>query len=196
MEKLCPQCETTKSVADFYKNKSKKDGLQRCCKTCCNINSKKFRDINPEYYWGNDGYFTKDKEKFLKYSRDISRADKSSKIYSIETPDGIYIGSTKRMLYKRMGTHLTDYRAGKKDKSRYCIPLLHGSFNKYSIDEVKEFLKNVKLIEEFDGNILETRRKESYWMEYHKQMGFTLLNIKDAWGPISQKKYEEFGKLK
>jgi hypothetical protein len=35
MDKLCPTCKQIKSITDFNKNKSRKDGLQRECKECC-----------------------------------------------------------------------------------------------------------------------------------------------------------------
>jgi hypothetical protein len=193
--KKCPQCEETKPMADYYKNKSSKDGLQRCCKQCCNINSKKFRETNPNYYWGDNGYFTKRYDETIQYQLDMSRADKSSKIYMIETPDGVYIGSTKRHLYNRTNTHMSDYLAGKRGSLKVKLPLLHGSFNKYPLDEVRQFLKDTKVLEEFDGDRYETKRKESYWMECYKRLGFKLLNVRDAWGRISEKKSKEFGNI-
>jgi len=35
MVKLCPTCKTEKSIDDYGKNKTRKDGLQRECKQCC-----------------------------------------------------------------------------------------------------------------------------------------------------------------
>lgn len=195
MEKQCKQCKEVKPVADYYKNKTTKDGLQRYCKVCCNINSKKFRENRPDYYWGKDGYFTTRYKETIQYQMEMSKANKSSKIYMIETPDGIYIGSTKRFTYLRMNTHMTDYLAGQRGNSKVKLPLLHASFNKHTIDEVKQFLKEVKILEEFEGDKYETHRKESYWMEYYRRMGFTLLNVKDAWGKISEKKSQQFGNV-
>lgn len=196
MEKQCAQCKEVKPVADYYKNKTSKDGLQRCCKTCCNINSKRFREERPDYYWGKNGYFTNRYDETIEYQLKMSRADKSSKIYMIETPDGVYIGSTKRFLYNRMTTHYSDYKAALKGKDKVKLPLLHASFKKYTSDEVKQFLKEVKILEEFEGDRYETHRKESYWIEYYKRLGFNLLNARDAWGRISQKKSEQFGNIK
>lgn len=34
MEKHCPKCERTKSLSEFYRNKSRKDGLSSYCKDC------------------------------------------------------------------------------------------------------------------------------------------------------------------
>jgi hypothetical protein len=191
--KHCPQCGQDKKLSEYYKNKTSKDGFQRCCKVCCNINSKKFREDRPEYYWGEGGYFRKRYKETIQYQLDMSRADKSSKIYMIETPDGVYIGSTKRFLYNRTNTHMSDYLSGKRGLLKVKLPLLHASFSKYTLDEVRKFLKDTKVLEEFDGDRYETKRKESYWMEYYKRLGFTLLNVRDAWGRISEKKSKEFG---
>ncbi len=42
--KTCTKCDTTKTVDRFYKNKSKKDGLQSQCKTC----AKGYKETNRE----------------------------------------------------------------------------------------------------------------------------------------------------
>jgi predicted GIY-YIG superfamily endonuclease len=191
MEKHCPQCGENKPTTEFYKNKSSKDELQRCCKICCNFNSKKFRENRPEYYWGTDGYFTTRYKETIEYQIQVSKANKSGKIYLIETPDGIYIGSTKRNFNLRLHTHMADYKNKFLRQGINVIPLLYKSFSNYSIDEVKTFLRNAKLIEEFEGDKYETHRKESYWMEHYKRMGLTLLNVRDSWGKISQKNSEK-----
>jgi len=39
--KVCPTCNISKSVSDFNKNKSRKDGLQRQCRVCTQKADKK-----------------------------------------------------------------------------------------------------------------------------------------------------------
>lgn len=41
MDKLCPTCKQVKSITDFNKNKSRKDGLQRECRECCHTHHNK-----------------------------------------------------------------------------------------------------------------------------------------------------------
>jgi hypothetical protein len=189
--KQCPQCGSQKPTTDYYKNKSNKDGLQRCCKECCNINSRKFRTRNPNYYWGDNGYFTQRYEETMEYTKEMCRANKSSKIYKITTPDGIYIGSTKRKLNLRLNTHLADYRNRFLKRGINNIPLLYNSFSNYTIDEVRGFLRSAELIEEFDGTILKTKEREDFWMQYYRGTGCKMLNTYRAIGRTYKKKMKE-----
>ena len=34
--KHCPECDTTKPVKDFYRDRARRDGLNRVCKPCAN----------------------------------------------------------------------------------------------------------------------------------------------------------------
>jgi hypothetical protein len=45
-EKHCSKCNTVKSIDKFGKRKNTKDGLQRNCVDCCEIDHKKWRDKN------------------------------------------------------------------------------------------------------------------------------------------------------
>jgi hypothetical protein len=47
--KLCKCCELIKSVDEFHKNKSKKDGLQDYCKLCRNIKSQQNKEKRKDY---------------------------------------------------------------------------------------------------------------------------------------------------
>lgn len=48
MEKLCKQCGIVKSDLDFFKCKSKSDGLQTCCKICSKKYWRKMQEETPE----------------------------------------------------------------------------------------------------------------------------------------------------
>jgi hypothetical protein len=41
--KICGKCKQNLDVSDFYKDKTKKDGLSWDCKDCCSKKSKKYR---------------------------------------------------------------------------------------------------------------------------------------------------------
>jgi len=75
MTKLCIKCRTEKTINQFNKNKSRKDGLQAHCKDCYKkyyrLNIDKFKKQNVEYYKTNS---TKIKESSKKYY--ITNTDK------------------------------------------------------------------------------------------------------------------------
>lgn len=48
--KICNKCKITKPVAEFYRNKTKPDGLQGSCKSCSKEASKRWVEVNPDKY--------------------------------------------------------------------------------------------------------------------------------------------------
>ena len=48
--KKCPQCNIEKKLEEYSKNKNKSDGLQRICKSCVAIQSKKSYDKDSSKY--------------------------------------------------------------------------------------------------------------------------------------------------
>ena len=46
--KICSKCKIEKSVVEFHKDKSRKDGLNNTCKMCVIENVKRWRQANPE----------------------------------------------------------------------------------------------------------------------------------------------------
>lgn len=59
--KPCPKCKISKAEVDFYKNKSKKDGLDTYCKACRNESNLRSSDEHPETRR------SLDKKKYKKY---------------------------------------------------------------------------------------------------------------------------------
>ena len=49
MNKCCNKCKIEKSLVEFSKDKSKKDGLQSKCRSCANQYKKQYHIDNPEY---------------------------------------------------------------------------------------------------------------------------------------------------
>ena len=77
--KKCSKCKEEKDYSDFYKNKSKKDGLGTECRSCCNtskIDKQKQKEYNKNYYLANKDmikesvskYADKNKEKIKDYN--------------------------------------------------------------------------------------------------------------------------------
>jgi len=62
--KICYLCKLEKDRSFFSKNKTKKDGYRSSCKDCDKIQSKTFKDKNPNYY--KDYYQVNKKEIILK----------------------------------------------------------------------------------------------------------------------------------
>ena len=176
--KTCGHCGISKDTSEFHKKKSSKDGLQHHCKTCSSKLGKFFRnELRPDYYWGENGYFTNRHDETLQYVKDYQRADKTIKIYCIETPDGCYIGATKRHFHIRVSDHWDHYKGvldGRFKKRQ--LPYLHNSFRKYSNEQVKEFLRNSYLLEEVDGDRTSMYKKEKEWVLKFQSEGKTLLN--------------------
>ena len=51
--KLCKICNTEKPISEFYKNATKKDGLQHRCKLCSNATNNAWYAANPERHAAN-----------------------------------------------------------------------------------------------------------------------------------------------
>ena len=47
--KICCNCKLLKTVNEFHKNKSKKDGLQETCKECRKLSAQKNKEILSDY---------------------------------------------------------------------------------------------------------------------------------------------------
>lgn len=61
--KHCPECDTTKQITDFYKDRRRHDGLQGRCKECSKARSKQHYELN--------------REKIAAYNRDYYRRHKA-----------------------------------------------------------------------------------------------------------------------
>jgi len=48
IKKKCPKCNQTKTIDNFYHNKTRKDGYGALCKECCNEAARQLRKVNPE----------------------------------------------------------------------------------------------------------------------------------------------------
>ncbi|KMY54942.1 hypothetical protein AC623_14195 [Bacillus sp. FJAT-27231] len=74
MLKQCSKCKEIKSVEEFSKDKSKKDGLASACRACNNNREKKRRE--------NGGDFTKEQKQatFEKYGRFCQICEKTSNL--------------------------------------------------------------------------------------------------------------------
>lgn len=92
--KLCTRCKTTKTLAEFSRNISTKDGLQAYCKPC-------MYEINKDYRLNN-------RDKLNAYYRQYREENLSHYIYLIyEGSEIIYIGSCNSL--NRLYNHCNGY---------------------------------------------------------------------------------------
>ena len=61
--KVCSKCKVDKNLSDYYKNKSKKDGLCELCKSCLSA-------IQKEYYQNNREAVIQRTKKYAAKNRD------------------------------------------------------------------------------------------------------------------------------
>src|SRR5210317_1774433 len=178
IEKHCTGCGTNKTLDNFSKCKSRKDGLQVKCKECNKKDNKHFRkNLRPDYYSYETGYFS-DKLK-SEYISLYNKADKPIKIYMILFDDGSkYIGSTKAYLHIRLNRHIADFKRVQEGNSKQSIPLLHKKFKEFkSAEDIKKHLeKNTKIITEVVGSRTKQYRLEAWWIIRLTKEGHTLLN--------------------
>ncbi len=114
--KLCKKCNQLKTLEEFSKNSSKRDGLQSNCKTCCRAKQKIHYQNNKAYYNAkskvsvnrNKDYVTafKQKSKCVKcgeerhYLLDFHHVDPSTKIESITVL--AHFGGSLKLLKEEM----------------------------------------------------------------------------------------------
>ena len=192
--KQCAQCGKVKDVSQYSKCKARQDGLQVKCKACNKIQNDAYRNEKPEYWSYETGYFS-DKKKW-KYITEYQRADKSIKVYKIHLPnDEIYIGSTKRLMNVRMGSHIGDYHMFKKGLKQKYIPGLYDAFDKIgSLDDIKEWIsKNTFVLEETIGERRRQHMREQWWMDKYKEQGKKLVNSKRAYTKQYREQRDKYG---
>ena len=163
MAKQCNQCGKTKPLTEFHKKTKSNDGRQGKCKSCVKIVNENFREEKPQYQ---TQWVKAHKKEYLEYQRDYKRADKSSLIYKIVSPDGmVYIGSTQTYLFLRLLYHKRDFR-----RNHGNLPGLHASFDKWGYDAHRFEL----LIDLGDLPRKELNEIESNIIEAYKQKGLSL----------------------
>jgi hypothetical protein len=170
--KQCIKCRQHKETTQFSKCSARKDGLQWNCKSCNKEDNLKFRtEINPQHH---AEWQRKNPEKLIEIVSKYQKADKSSIIYSIKNPDGLYyIGSTKKYLNVRKTVHIAHYKQwlkGKKNK----LPLLHDSFDKWGIEN--HIFETIVDLGDYDRKQLEF--VESTFIKSFKEIGKSL-NIRN-----------------
>lgn len=168
--KSCNKCGVQKEFTEFSKCARRKDGLQPNCKQC-NKEYRKvwYNEINPDYFWGKDGYFVRKYTEELIYQRDYKRANKDVKIYQLTLLDGsVYIGYTKRPMGVRMVEHKRHWKNivdGIQHKSLKQMSIYYKfRDDNYTPEQVEQVWKSLKILEQFEGSRYDARKREIYWI--------------------------------
>lgn len=118
-EKICLKCRKTKGLNDFYKDKSRKDGLYSYCKECSKKNIKNIYDNNKqEKIKYQKQYYQEHKKEKQEYDKNYRQATKSKRnanenrlyqnnqIYRLKKQlrNCIYKSFTKKNFYKKEQT--------------------------------------------------------------------------------------------
>jgi len=138
--KKCTKCYEVKSVDLFGKDKYSGDKLTCQCKGCKAEVSRSYRANNKLTSSMNDKR-CRDKE--------VERV-----IYSIKTSQGVYVGSTKAGLRRRIGQHTSNLNLNK-----HTNPLLQSIYNSYGLESFEfNVLERV-------SNDLNLITREQYWID-------------------------------
>ena len=77
IKKQCSKCGEIKDTSEFYKDKTRKDGLRNLCKNCMSNNCKKNYDKKKdEYSKRSKEYYEKNREKALEYQKTYYKDNK------------------------------------------------------------------------------------------------------------------------
>jgi hypothetical protein len=98
--KVCSKCSENKSVCDFGKSKSSKDGLLYCCKECNNKRSQHYRKNNPEKILELTRNWTKKNPEWVYNRHKKYRLENSKKINELHT-NWLNNNLEKRKEYRR-----------------------------------------------------------------------------------------------
>lgn len=106
--KRCCRCGETKSLKEFWSNKTRKDGLTSACKICHLVWCVKWRRANRDkikasslrYYYNNiearRAYYRKNRETFLEYARNYRK--QHPREYIPAKSRAYYIANRERIL--------------------------------------------------------------------------------------------------
>ena len=158
-DKRCPKCEEIKSIDNFSKCKSRKDGLKIYCKSCASVvkkkydkenrdNIKKYREDNKEKYKEYfDKYYQENKEKLKEKSKENYFNNKEEKLE--------YVKEYNRLNEEKIKKRRKEYRENNKDivkerESQYSIKNREKKieyqyqYKKKNPDKVKEWQVNYR----------------------------------------------------
>ena len=128
--KHCNPCNTSKSISEFSKSKTTKDGLQTRCKDC----NKQYRQDNKESILEYQNQYDQDnKEDLLEYQRQLARSEGYGVYTLTHLPTQCYyVGEGQ--IFKRRTDHFSKLKKGENK-----CGLLQEHYNKHPNKDDWEF---------------------------------------------------------
>lgn len=168
LSKHCNECGKTKPTSEFHRKTASSDGRQPKCKLCVKKINENFREINPQYQLN---WQRHNPERHVQIVSKHRKADKSSKVYYIKSPDGLYyIGMTQTHLSIRCIEHKVKYNRWLNGKKTTQHPNLFKSFKKWGIDNHQVAI----LFESDDMDRKALRQIEKAFIKSFKDLGVAL----------------------
>ena len=168
LTKHCNDCGKTKPTSEFHKKTASKDGLQCKCKTCFKKINKNFRETNPQYQLD---WQRQHPQRHVEIVGKFRKADKSSKVYYLKAPSGMYyIGMTNMHIAVRLIEHKAKFNAWMNGKKTTQHPNLFESFKKWGIDNHQVGI----LFESEDMDRKALRQIEKAFIKSFKDLGIAL----------------------
>lgn len=102
--KQCSKCKQEKQVAEFNKDKARKDGLQNMCRQCKNAYGKQYRQDNPELNQYGKQHYHNNIESYKQYY--TNKKLSYNIVYLL--PDYNYVGVTDNptfRMYRHQSKH-------------------------------------------------------------------------------------------
>lgn len=168
LSKHCNECGKTKPTSEFHRKTASKDGLQCKCKSCFKKINKNFRETKPKYQitWQRNN-----PERHIQIVSKFRKADKSSKVYYLKAPSGLYyIGMTQTHLSVRLIEHKVKFNRWMSGKKTTQHPNLFESFKKWGIDNHEIGI----LFESDDMDRKGLRQIEKAFIKSFKDLGLAL----------------------
>lgn len=157
--KRCPKCGETKSIDEFYKNKSRKDGHSAWCKVCDNANNKRYVQNNREHMREYERYdYYKNHEDHKRRRREYVKNNKE-KIKQTQTK---YYQKNREQILE----HNRLYNEANKDKIDARNKTYYETHKEDFIFKARERKKKIKNTK--DGTITKETLRNMYELQLHR----------------------------
>lgn len=117
--KTCYQCKQSKLISDFYKDKSRFDGLQSKCKSCLNEYNATWSKKNLSYRTEYKRQYVKDNKDHIKYINKLYQEKNKEKLLEQNKKYYAKHPEKRKQYYRKYAKKNTAKIAALKNK-RYC----------------------------------------------------------------------------